>query len=191
MKFLDTLFNYEYFGPVLFAIIAILIIIFFIVLFFGKKDENERKLEETRRLELANVNAFKEEPTEQKAEVEHVEMPVFETPEVNEEVSSLESFINLSENENPGLVAEPTEVELVEEQEELSNKDTEPVLTPISEMPLITETEINMPIQEVKVVEEVTEPVVEETPVVEEVVENKETIEELLKQIIELLKDKQ
>lgn len=42
-----------------------------------------------------------------------------------------------------------------------------------------------------EVVEEVAEPVVEETPVVEEVVENKETTEELLKQIIELLKDKQ
>ena len=42
-----------------------------------------------------------------------------------------------------------------------------------------------------EVVEEVAEPVVEEAPVVEEVVENKETTEELLKQIIELLKDKQ
>ena len=42
-----------------------------------------------------------------------------------------------------------------------------------------------------EVVEEVAEPVVEEpAPVVEEVVENKETTEELLKQIIELLKNK-
>ena len=61
MEFLDTLFNYEYFGPILFAVIAILIVLFFIILFFGKKEEKERILEETRRLELASLNAFKEE----------------------------------------------------------------------------------------------------------------------------------
>lgn len=75
-EFLDKLFQYEYFGTILFAVIAILIIAFFIILFFGKKEEKERILEETRKLELANLNAFKEEESFSKVEVQEETAPI-------------------------------------------------------------------------------------------------------------------
>lgn len=148
MEFLDTLFNYDYFGPILFAIIAILIVVFFIILFFGKKDEKERKLEETRRLEeLANVNAFKDDSEAAEVEVQKVEMPVIESHVIDEEINSLETVFASNEE------AKEKEIINIESDEPIGVMESVPVLTPISELPLITENE-NFEVQnEVQVVE--------------------------------------
>ena len=63
MDFLNKLYESNYFGIGLFAVIAFLVVTFLIVLFFGKKDEKKRKLEATQK--IASNNTFKEttEPT--------------------------------------------------------------------------------------------------------------------------------
>lgn len=58
--FLDNIYSYEYFGPIIFGVTAFLIVLFFIILFFGKKDEKAEELESTKQLELASLNAFEE-----------------------------------------------------------------------------------------------------------------------------------
>lgn len=155
MEFLDTLFSYDYFGPILFAIIAVLIVIFFIVLFFGKKDEKERKLEETRRLEeLANVNAFKDESKISEVEVQKVEMPVIESNVVDEEASSLETVfvpVEITKEEESSVLENET---INESYDEFKGTENEPVLMPISELPLITENEDVVLQNEVQVVKE-------------------------------------
>lgn len=139
MDFLDTLFRYEYFGPILFGIIAVLIIIFFIILFFGKKDEKERKLEETRRLELANANAFKEEDTEVALEVTPSEPMVVEpvvTPGLEEAVNEVpyeDSEINPFDSLSAFVETQEPVTEIAEE---VSNVVEEPVLEPIETEPL-------------------------------------------------------
>ncbi|MBQ4583570.1 MAG: hypothetical protein IJA94_01585 [Bacilli bacterium] len=61
MDFLEKLYSYEYFPQILFTSIAVLLILLVIVILFGKKDEKVRKEEETRRLELAGLDAFAKE----------------------------------------------------------------------------------------------------------------------------------
>lgn len=142
MDFLDTLFRYEYFGPILFGVIALLIVIFFIILFFGKKDEQERKLEETRRLELANANAFKEEETSVRVEVEApmettvvepesvpiIEEPIKEMTSV--EVNEINPFDSLS------MFNEASE------KRELDKEEIKPIINDVSSEPLLQPIEI-------------------------------------------------
>ncbi len=60
MDFLDKLYESNYFGIGLFAVISFLVVTFLIVLFFGKRDEKKR-LESTKELNKTNVdNTFKE-----------------------------------------------------------------------------------------------------------------------------------
>lgn len=84
MEFLYKLYDNEYFGIGLFIVIAILIFLFLLILFFGKKDEKKRKLEETKKLELENTNAFKESNDT----VEALNIPEIEQPVINESVVS-------------------------------------------------------------------------------------------------------
>lgn len=146
MDFLDTLFGYEYFGPILFGVIAVLIIIFFVILFFGKKDEQERKLEETRKLELANANAFKEEEdTSVKVEVESPSVepiveptpaPVIEEPVkdvLTPEVSEVNPFDSLS-TFNESL--EENEITQEKVSSVINEVVREPFLQPIETEPL-------------------------------------------------------
>ena len=50
MNFLDKLYESNYFGIGLFAVISFLVVTFLIVLFFGKRDE-KRRLESTKELQ--------------------------------------------------------------------------------------------------------------------------------------------
>ncbi len=59
MDFLNKLYESNYFGIGLFAVISFLVVTFLVVLFFGKKDEKKRKLENTSN----NLNTFKETST--------------------------------------------------------------------------------------------------------------------------------
>lgn len=82
MDFLDKLYESNYFGIGLFAVISFLVVTFLVVLFFGKKDEQKRKLDETLKLDVqnANENAFKETSVETPVQVPVVETPVMPTP---------------------------------------------------------------------------------------------------------------
>ncbi|MCI8575539.1 MAG: hypothetical protein HFI09_03625 [Bacilli bacterium] len=69
MDFLTNLYSNDNFGIILFIVISILVLAFLIVLFFGKKDQKERKLAETKSIEVNNTLAQKaftdDEPTVQ------------------------------------------------------------------------------------------------------------------------------
>lgn len=63
-EFLEKLYNYEYFGTYLMIAIIVLLLLFIIILFFGKKDQKNREIEATKKLQqINNENAFKEEST--------------------------------------------------------------------------------------------------------------------------------
>lgn len=155
MEFLNTLFDYNYFGPVLFAIIAVLIILFFIVLFFGKKEEQERKLEETRKLEeLANVNAFKDESEPVDVEVEKEILPVIESQIVDVETTELDTvFSEIDEPIDKDFSSVDEIMQSVEANNEVGPVSDEPVLTPVSELPLITDARPVLSFNEVEVVD--------------------------------------
>jgi len=77
MNFLDKLYESNYFGIGLFAVISFLVITFLVVLFFGKKDEKKRKLEETNKV-MSTTNSqdlFKET-----SEVTPITIPVNPEP---------------------------------------------------------------------------------------------------------------
>lgn len=77
MDFLNKLYESNYFGIGLFAVISFLVVTFLIVLFFGKKDEKKRKLEETNNIKLDNNNqAFKETSEAQPVEVPMPQAPI-------------------------------------------------------------------------------------------------------------------
>ncbi len=77
-EFLNRLYSYEYFGTYLMIAIIVLLLIFVIVLFFGKKDQKNREIEETKKLQQINVeNTFKEE--DNKTAVETINTPVNNT----------------------------------------------------------------------------------------------------------------
>lgn len=77
MNFLDKLYESNYFGIGLFAVISFLVVTFLIVLFFGKRDEKKRRLETTKELEKMNVeDTFKETSVETPVEVPVMDNPV-------------------------------------------------------------------------------------------------------------------
>ena len=67
-EFMSKMYSYDNFGIYLICAIVILVILFFVILFFGKKDKNNRELEETKRLEKLNLDLFKEDSKEEKLE---------------------------------------------------------------------------------------------------------------------------
>ena len=68
-EFLESLYNYEYFGFYLIISIIVLVLLFLVILFFGKKDQKVREVEATKKLQQINAEAFKEEETKEKVEV--------------------------------------------------------------------------------------------------------------------------
>lgn len=78
MNFLDKLYESNYFGIGLFAVISFLVVTFLIVLFFGKRDE-KRRLESTKELQKTDTdNTFKE--TSELTPIEVPVAPVEEAP---------------------------------------------------------------------------------------------------------------
>ena len=94
MEFLYKLYDMEYFAVGLLIVIAILVFLFLLILFFGKKEEKERKLEETKKLELEK-NGFKEvEEVKEELKVPEIPQPVLEPvveSEIQEEVPTFEN----------------------------------------------------------------------------------------------------
>lgn len=170
MEFLYKLYENEYFGIGLFAIITVLLFLFLIILFFGKKDEKVRKLEETKKLELENINAFKE-VEEMK---EKLDIPVIEQPIIKEEV--IENKVEPS-FDNP-FVEEPLKAELAEEFESVNEESVEDINF---ELPDLTANKVEEPVNEENIFQT---PVLEETmfeePLKEEIVEEKPETDEII-----------
>ena len=113
MEFLYKLYDMPNFGIILFAIIAILLILFLIILLFGKKDEKVR-LEETRKLELANTEAFKDvDDSTKELKIPEIEQPVVEKS--NNDVPTIENNIPKTEEKVEIPVVMPKEEPKVEE----------------------------------------------------------------------------
>lgn len=98
MEFLYKLYDQQYFGIILFIVIAVLLLLFLIILFFGKKDE-KRKLEETRKLELAQANndTFKEVDGNTKELV----IPEIEQPEIAKVEETVEPISEVRVEQTP------------------------------------------------------------------------------------------
>ena len=96
MDFLTNLYSNDNFGIILFIVISILVLAFLIVLFFGKKDQKERKLAETKSLEVKNTLAEPAFTDDQPTIQLNIDPEVFGTPVppvINEveEVNPIES----------------------------------------------------------------------------------------------------
>lgn len=189
MDFLNKLYESNYFGIGLFAVIAFLVVTFLIVLFFGKKDAKKRKLEETQ--SIGSSDAFKETSTPTPVEIpinpepvspinleampiNEVGKPVAEqenlTPVV-EPVMPINSDVTLTKLE-PVPPVEPVKVE--EDNNEFVDNLTfeEPIIKPIipeerkDETKILEPTRIEVPTEPVKpiVVEPVSPVIKEEEP---------------------------
>ena len=125
MEFLYKLYDHEYFGIGLFIVITVLTLLFLLILFFGKKDEKQRKLEETKKLELEQ-NAFKESnEVVSDLSVPEIAQPILQPEEPVQSVSNEMVDIPVIERsiEMPVLSEEP----VVVNNEPVINIETQPV----------------------------------------------------------------
>ncbi len=124
-EFLNRLYNYEYFGTYLLISIAVLILLFIIVLFFGKKDQKNRELEATKKLQQINVDdAFKEDTLG-----DTVEVPITNNEETLDntiavpQIDVLNTDNNLNNNE-----------EIISNASDLNNDDVNSSLESLNEV---------------------------------------------------------
>jgi len=150
-EILNKLYSYEYFGFYLVLSIIILIIIFLIVLFCFKKDKKEREIEATKKLQQINTDAFQEEATEVKLEVNNEdlentivvpsieEVPTINNVEVTNEIP--EPVIPVVQEVKEETVSIEPQIEQIPEvvNEEVSNIINEPLPEKIEEKPLVFE----------------------------------------------------
>ena len=155
MDFIYDLYQNDNFVLYLTIALVVLIILFVVVFFFGKKDQ---KLEETKRLQKIELDAFKEEKEEPK-KVEISETKEENTPEVaikeeaKEEEKPVKSIfdetqtlplIKDSEKEEikPELPKEPTDVEVTTFEPVLPKKTEEekPIFSIADDEPLLGNT---------------------------------------------------
>lgn len=201
-EFLNNLYSYEYFGLYLIIAIIVLVLLFIIILVFGKKDQKVREIEATKKLQQINADAFKEEVTEEKLEVNNqnaledtILMPSIEDAPILQGVEE--------ENEIPEPVL-PVETEEKVVEESVAEPifeapkfeiDEEPILERLEEKPLtIDNTNIfnndflNEFVEEKN--EEIIEPVIfkepEEKVFEEEIEVPKFNFEELVKEVEEV-----
>lgn len=136
-EFLNTIYSYEYFGFYLIMAIIVLVILFLVILFFGKKDQKNREIEATKKLEQINTDTFKEEPIEEKLEINE---PNKETNlEDTIVVSNIEDMPTLNYVEDNEEIPEPVlpTMENIEEKVEEKTDIYEPILDKIEEKPLV------------------------------------------------------
>lgn len=143
-QFLNNLYSNEYFGFYLIIAIIVLIILFLIILFFGKKDQKVREIEATKKLQQINAEAFKEENTEEKLEInkpntleDTIVVPNIEdVPTLNgiEEDNEIPEPVIPMEVEMPVQVDEKIEVPKFEDLNFEINE--EPLLERLEEKPL-------------------------------------------------------
>lgn len=164
MNFLDKLYESNYFGIGLFAVISFLVVTFLIVLFFGKRDE-KRRLESTKNLNKVETdNTFKETS----AEVP-VEVPVVDTPVVTENVMPVMPTIEepVLEPVTPSTVLEPASQPVVTP---VINEPIAPInfkdepLTPVAPINYDQNEFVEMPKEEVTPISVPVAPIINEEP---------------------------
>lgn len=146
MEFLNKLYESNYFGIGLFAVISFLVVTFLVVLFFGKKDEQKRKLENTYDNTTLNndTNGFKEVSNSIPLEI-----PV--APKIEEPVA-------------PVAPVTPIEPVMPINYEQAPVMPTTPIVEPISEVkPVVTP--VDVPITPIVAPVVPSEPV---TPIINE-----------------------
>ena len=193
MKFLDKLYESNYFGIGLFAIISFLVVTFLVVLFFGKKDEKKRKAEATNpNINLESENAFKEVSTPIPVEIQTppvtpVQMPEPVAPikETNDEIVEKVEPINPMPIEqhiapvSPIKYEEPTDfVENLKIEEPVAVEPIKTEPTPIIEPKIETITPVEPVILEptkIEIPEEPIIPIVKTEEPIKPVIEEKVT----------------
>ncbi len=136
-EFLNTIYSYEYFGFYLIMAIIVLVILFLVILFFGKKDQKNREIEATKKLEQLNTNAFKEEPIEEKLEINEPNKETnLEDTIVVPNMENMPTLNYVEENEEIPEPVLPTMENIVEEKVEEKTDIYEPILDKIEEKPL-------------------------------------------------------
>lgn len=142
MNLIYKLYDMEYFGVGLIAVILFLIITFIIILFCGKKEEKERKLMETRKLDLQNeIETLK---TVEKDNDITKNIPVINQPEIEsviekseENTERFEDIVPTSVEEVPSLeevVEEPILEEIVEYKEDFTKDITSEINSIMNEV---------------------------------------------------------
>lgn len=182
MNFLDKLYESNYFGIGLFAVISFLVVTFLIVLFFGKRDEKKR-LEETKELPKSDVDdTFKET-----SEAVPVEVPV---APINEEQAPVmtENVMPVMPNVEEVPKAEPVRpVDMAEPVTPIINEVpvapinfTEEPLTPVAPINYDYEPKqfVEVPKEEVAPIDIPVTPVINEapSPIITEPVRNVEPV---------------
>lgn len=168
-EFLNTIYSYEYFGFYLILAIIVLVILFLMILFFGKKDQKNREIEATKKLEQINADAFKEEDMKEPLELSDVENKTFDDTIVVPNVNEMPTLNYVEEAEE---IPEPI-LPIMENISEVKEENTnvyEPILEKVEEKPLVFDN-TNV----LNVVEDIKENSSEETIVVPKV---EETIKE-------------
>lgn len=138
-EFLNTIYNYEYFGFYLIMSIIILVVLFLIILFFGKKDQKNREIEATKKLQQINEDAFKEENGEEKLEINSINKESnLEDTIVVTNFDDMPTLNYVEENEDIPEPELPIIERATEEVKDENNGDMfEPLLEKIEEKPLV------------------------------------------------------
>lgn len=172
MDFLNKLYESNFFGIGLFAVISFLVVTFLIVLFFGKKDEKKRKMEEQSNSGISNnTNAFQE--TTPVAPLEIPTTPVapinFDAP-VDQKIEPVTPVapvppitpINLGETEATVAPVAPI---------------VEPIMPQVENVtPVVSSNPLNKE-PEKEIINEPVKPIIPESPVTPVIVENPTPIE--------------
>ncbi len=128
--FLDKIYSYDNFSLYLTIAIVVLVILFIIVLFFGKKDQKERELEATKKMQqLDGINGFKEENEPFKVEIP----PQANVDAIPNEVKIENETVNNEVNVNAQEPKEDTIIMPVinNDEIELSPIEPEPISIPV------------------------------------------------------------
>lgn len=180
---LNKIYSYEYFGFYLILAIIVLVILFLIILFFGKKDQKNREIEATKKLQQISEDTFKEEDTSKELEInDSIKERVLEDTIIVPNIEDVPTLNYIEDNEE---IPEP--VLPIEEVNNVIEDTTimEPLLEKVEEKPLVFEnTNVfnNEFVNEVKI-EEVQN--VKEEVVNEEIEVPKFNFEEIIKDVEE------
>ena len=153
-ELLNKLFSYDNFSLYLTIAIVVLIILFIIILFFGKKDQKERELEATKRLQQINEeNTFKEESEVAKVEIapntEKLENDTIIVPKIEDIKVDNNGEIESNNEQETVLPIINNDLQV----EENNNPFNEPIFEKVEETPLVlsdtveeNHEEVNVPV---------------------------------------------
>lgn len=162
-ELLNKLYSYEYFGVYLMISILVLVVLFIVILFFGKKDQKNREIEATKKLQQIENDTFKEDSIENAVEVNTLSQETLENDTIIvPNINTIETDNDLSD-EIPEPVL-PVQEEVVEE---IKDVTTNEIIEPLVESESVEEPAIE-PVIETEEPMLNTEIMPMEAPIVEE-----------------------